>query len=391
MHTAHLRLKPQRLKHIIELCAGHHRALRHPRRIQLERRVAPHAMGSKMGDSRNGLVLAFFALGCAQAGERSIGDDYVRQMYEARCVGAVTHECAIAPIGMDECLSEGWLWRNTTLARAIDQGDVVVDDAVFAACIDELRTCAIPSPACATAFTGTLATGSPCETSLQCESGAFCHRLPASRCGACTPRLALGAECPRIGSCLPAPFVSGREVECVPDEASTLLGHCREIEDERTLASVGEHCGPVDLTDTYCRFIECEVGLSCFTQVDEGVFRCEDVSLPEGAVCEDVFQCARELVCGGRCLRPVIVSELGASCTTASCDTSANLVCIASVCSRLPTQVGDACDSSGCGVGLFCSAGTCTEARSNGGSCVSDAMCQSRFCASGQCTAPFCD
>lgn len=341
-------------------------------------------------------MLAFFAVGCAQAGERSIGDDYMRRLHEAECTSVVN--CGGA-IGYEQCIGERWLLGGQGLARAIDIGDVIVDEDAFAECL--LRSASCESffdriSACDSAFIGTRDAGEPCEVFEQCDEGLFCGVPTGAACGVCAPQRPLGASCGRWHACAPTPSVPGRIVRCAFEPGTLMGGQCGEFTVEPMRAPLDAPCGYIDETETFSRLTFCEAGLQC----SEG--RC--AALPaEGMACRvGFFDCGLELVCaeGGTCVRPT-VSERGGPCddrmtpvaSPRVCDERGGLLCIAGQCRPFPTHEGDPCTIS-CAEGLFCDwrRGVCALPAPDGSRCFSDGMCASRFCQQGiQCTQPICD
>ena len=346
-------------------------------------------------------MLACFAVGCAQAGERSIGDDYMRRLYEASCMH--TANCGGA-IGFEQCMGNLWFQGGGGLARAIDVGDVHIDDVAFAQCLAETEVCAPfrwNIEACDRAFIGTRTAGAPCEVFEECAEGLFCGLPTGAACGVCAPQRPLGASCGRWNACAPIPSLPGRTVRCVL-ELGTSSGHCGEFAIEPTLAQLGAPCGYIQETETFSRLTFCEAGLQCFED------HC--VALPaEGMACRvGLFDCGFELVCaeGGTCVRPT-VSERGEPCddrmmpgaSPRVCDVRGGLLCIAGQCRPFPTREGEPCGYEGCGEGLHCDftgatsfVGVCARPRPDGSYCYADGMCASRFCQRGiQCTQPICD
>ena len=346
-------------------------------------------------------MLAFFAVGCAQAGERSIGDGYVRRLHEAECTALVN--CGGA-IGYAQCLGNSWFqWgRGSALSRAIDIGDVVVDEDAFAQCLMETAVCGLvwEVNACDRAFIGTRNAGDPCEIFEECAPGLFCGLPTGAACGVCAPQRPLGASCGRWDACAPMTSVPGRMVRC-DFESGTLMGHCGEYEIEPVHAALDAPCGDNEETATFSRLTLCEIGLQCSED------RC--VPLPaEGAACRiGLFDCGHELVCaeGATCVRPT-VSERGEPCddrmtpgrSPRVCDVRGGLLCIAGQCRPFPENAGEPCGYEGCGAGLYCNFtgevnyGVCALPRPDGSRCYADGMCASRFCQHGvQCTQPICD
>jgi len=347
-------------------------------------------------------MLAFIAVGCAQVGERSVGDEYVRRWNEANCMRNAN--CGGA-IGYEQCLGSSWLSYGDALARAIDLGDVLIDDAAFAQCLTETEVCG-PFPwhvgACDRAFIGTRTAGAPCEILEECEAGLFCGFPTRAACGVCAPQRPLGASCGRWDACAPTPTAPGRIVRCNIDFA-TRVGVCGEFAVEAARAPLNAPCSFIAETETFSRLTLCEDGLQCSED------RC--VTLPaEGAACRvGVFDCGWALICaeGGTCVRPIVVSELGAPCNDRMtpgpaprvCDAQLDLLCIGDQCRTFPTNVGEPCGGyDGCGVGLHCNLegavnyGICALPRPDGSRCRTDGMCESRFCQQGLvCTQPICD
>jgi hypothetical protein len=354
-----------------------------------------------MGAVRSFVVLAFVAVGCAQAGERSIGDEYMRRLNAARC------NCGGLD-GFEECMGRSWFYGGGGLARAIDTGDVVVDEDAFERCLAETATCDLSfarPEACEAAFIGTHTAGEPCEVFEECASGLFCGFPRGAACGVCAPQRPLGASCGRWDACAPIPSLPGRIVRCVLG-LGTLTGHCGEFAIEPTRAPLGAPCGHIDETETFSRLVFCEDDLSCSSED-----RCVRFDPTEGMSCRvGSSDCGRDLICADNsiCVRPTIVSERGAPCddqrspgpSPRVCDEQAGLLCIGGQCRPFPTREGEPCGYEGCGEGLHCDftgatsfVGVCARPAPDGSYCYADGMCASRFCNQGslRCTQPVCD
>jgi hypothetical protein len=249
-----------------------------------------------MGAVRSFVVFAFVAVGCAQAGERSIGDEYVRRLNAARC------NCGGLG-GFEQCMGRSWFSGGGGLARAIDTGDVIVDEDAFERCLTETATCDLSfarPEACEAAFIGTHTAGEPCEVSEECASGLFCGVPTGAACGVCAPQRPLGASCSRWDACAPIPSVRGRTVHC-NFELTTLTGHCGEFAIEPTLAPLGAPCFYLDETETFSRLVLCEDGLTC--SIEDGCIPSDAAEGQAAALAASTVRRQQHLRASHRCLR----------------------------------------------------------------------------------------
>ena len=186
----------------------------------------------------------------------------------------------------------------------------------FQSCAQTLKTtCSLEgTTGCGTAV-GTLANGTACGGSYQCQSGS-CSIGEKATCGTCAARIAigeactLGAECVEGASCL---FQSGQTGKCVPEK----------------VAKAGESCASSDDAT-----VTCGAGLTCSaaeppTGSGPSTQTCAPLGAA-GAACRDRYECEESLACtdgkcapavaaGGDCKLDECANGLGCDSSTKKC------------------------------------------------------------------------
>jgi hypothetical protein len=280
--------------------------------------------------------------------------------------------------------------------RAIEQGRASINVDAFTRCL--IRTdathcnTALYDPACLTRFTGTIADGKSCYTSIDCASpDAACNTDCADACclGSCERKLREGESCLLFDSCEPGLRCTG--TRCVSGDAGTpcARGSVNQCDfgtfcDRQTL-----RCTPTLAPDATCTsLLQCGgdhtcVGLS-ITSSDPG--RCLRISRP-GDRCDDF--CFGNLYCDGASRTCRELPTLGQSCSVLIPCTGANTICNSGLCA-LRDDINVSCAGQTCLPGLFCTselgdpAPVCAARRAAGAPCASPAHCQSYLCSGDQ-------
>ena len=266
-----------------------------------------------------------------------------------------------------------WI-RATDLHRRPEQIDASLaagrsryDSAEAAACLDSIRSgpCEL-RPAdemldvvCKAAFVGSVARGSPCGNSLECEDGDLCDGILSVCPGTCTARVAAGESCERDEQC-----ESG--LGCV-------LG-----------PSMNGTCQPVAVKD--CGATKtCEAGRVCLEDST-----CSPL-LGSGAGCQPSSRastCAGDLVCtdtgGGNfaCLLGQVANQTCSPGTPCAPGMRCTLDGSCQPVSR-PNEPCETKDS--CPVGFACTQGRCTALPVSGEPCSDEMPCLQGACRSGAC------
>ncbi len=113
---------------------------------------------------------------------------------KAECVGAADPGFMVTPVCVE------------TLTAALAIGKVSVSDAAITACADAMKAATAdctfakgfgtPLPAaCDGLFTGSVARGGVCRSSMECEAGLQCFGVGPSDLGRCTPPAPVGSLC----------------------------------------------------------------------------------------------------------------------------------------------------------------------------------------------------
>lgn len=248
--------------------------------------------------------------------------------------------------------------------RAIEQGRATLDVENFTQCL--LRTganrcnTALFDPACLTRFTGTVADGGSCFTSVDCASpDATCSMTECTNAcclGTCHRKFRLGETCDDFASCEPGLRCNTKK--CVSGDLGTVCN------------------------DGLLSALDCDFGAFC----DPTTHRCRP-TLPEGSACTDILQCGGDDTCVGT---SIVSSDPGACVRNSQpgdlCDDTChgNLVCSGGTCHALP-GLNEACSAQiGCaGVNAICDSGRCVLRRDIGMSCSTKQPClPGLFCTS---------
>lgn len=128
-----------------------------------------------------------------------------------------------------------------TLSAALASGALRIDDDSAERCVADMHArygdCAFtaatalsPLPACTSLWRGTLAAGTRCRSSLECQEGSYCRGLSPLDTGICAPPEAHGARCGGGIDPLSAyvPHERARHEECAGG-AECGQGRCRPI------------------------------------------------------------------------------------------------------------------------------------------------------------------
>ncbi len=323
-----------------------------------------------------GLLLA----GCGGGGR---GESIELRMLEAFCEARESPDCTARPTALGVCGARGLSDLARARARAVNRGNVVVDEAAIEECVEAIVACSFASSRCEWAFAGQVHEGGACEVSDACGPGLVCTGGP-SACGACVPGTQFGDSCTTNSQCLRV--TPGATAACDP------TGVCIETVDAVERSSVGESCGRLELAPNRYATTRCAVGLVCGASSV-----CEPFSAPEGTECLGDAACDPNLACTDGHCAATVTADLGQGCDDPSvavdpfrvCDGSRGAICLFGSCALLPGEVGAGCSvASGCANGLVCLRELCSAPGRNGSACNSGSDCESGACIADVCSPP---
>jgi len=273
--------------------------------------------------------------------------------YQAKCSGSLDPAQNSAVVSRYTTLCQSEL----TLPGVAPNVGSVLSACASAIAAADCNTNTGDLDACNTAVDGTLANGTSCSSSVQCQSG-DCNitatggsgdggTATSLNCGTCAPALADGADCTGTGNC-----VTGDTCEF---NSSADGGFSATCVAKPKPGALGAAC---DSSKTCAAPNHCAFGASSETGTCAA-------PVASGAACEQSSDCASGLVCAGTATR-VCAAPLaaGATCTGGDCAVGFGCDQTSNKCAKYTFGApGASCD----GVVSLCSKGTCNVAASGGG------------------------
>ncbi len=273
-------------------------------------------------------------------------EDLPASLEQALCRRAVA--CAGAA-DQASCEATNFLAENAgvlTIVQSVKRGGVTYDGAKASACLRELEAdCAdLPtdSSTCDAVFTGTVAAGGACVTSVECLDDGRC--VPP---GTCTD-----ACC--VGTCRGKPIPLPVGASCTTADATCVDG---------AFCANGGTCLPELPVGSACTGTGCASPAVCLRNPDDGSEICTVISTVVGAPCLPGanFGCGRsDEHCNATTRTCTKRAQPGAPCQE-DADCVGYASCVAGICKTRPT-LGQPCDGSTgiyCQGGLICPAGVC--------------------------------
>ena len=148
------------------------------------------------------------------------------------------------------------------LLDAVEAGRVRYDGVQASRCLDVLSTQCNPGDACERVFTGTLAIGAACHTSLECGADGWCDSSNVCP-GVCAARAGDGAVVSQFDACSTKSrvFQSDGGIRCVESHAAG--SPCTEnIQCESDLTCRGGQCAAAPTEGQPCDDSRCAIGLA---------------------------------------------------------------------------------------------------------------------------------